>query len=235
MRAVGRGRRQFCGHRRADADCSAGSALAPNETHENGQRPHRSVAGNPETARFVSESRVEGLIRPACQVDGRGSPQDVLVLPASPPAGVLPVAAENAARRKPEARFEAVLRAYRAWALAQPHRYPLLFGPPSFESHAQRLVAAAQKATKIVADVLSGLPDHPVTGMNRALSSQLSAWSRSQALGINANVAYRDIITWIRVHGFVSLELAGAFGSAGIDSDHLFDAELANLMTSLLG
>jgi AcrR family transcriptional regulator len=148
----------------------------------------------------------------------------------------LQAVAQDSARRKPEARLEAVVRAYRDWALAQPHRYQLLFGPPlpTFDAHAQRLVDASQKATKVVADVLTELPDHPVKGMSRALSSQLSTWSRTRELGIDANVAYRDILIWSRVHGFVILELAGNFASMGIDSDRLFDTELANLMAILM-
>ena len=89
-------------------------------------------------------------------------------------------------------------------------------------------------ATKVVADVLTELPDHPAKGMSRALSSQLSTWSQTRELGIDANVAYRDILIWSRIHGFLALELAGNFASMGIDSDRLFDTELANLMASLV-
>lgn len=34
--------------------------------------------------------------------------------------------------------------------------------------------------------------------------------------------------TWSRLHGFVSLQIAGAFAS-GLDPDALFDLELVNL------
>ena len=40
----------------------------------------------------------------------------------------------------------AFARAYRAWAVAQPHRYRLLYGPPlpGYDAHAQPLVDAAR-------------------------------------------------------------------------------------------
>jgi AcrR family transcriptional regulator len=148
----------------------------------------------------------------------------------------LQVVAQASARRTPEARLEAVVRAYRAWALAQPHRYQLMFGPPlrSFDAHAPRFVDASQKAAKVFADVLTDLPVRPVTGISSVLSSQLLTWSQSAGLGIDAGVAFRDIVAWSRIHGFVVLELAGNFASMGIDSDRLFDTELADLLANLV-
>src|ERR1035437_183539 len=48
----------------------------------------------------------------------------------------------------PPPRLEALARAYRSWALAQPHRYRLLFGPPmpGYDAHAQRLVDGSPAA-----------------------------------------------------------------------------------------
>ncbi len=61
-------------------------------------------------------------------------------------ADALSAAAAQQAGRDPRARFEALARGYRSWALAQPHRYRLLFGPPlpGYDAHAQRLVDASQ-------------------------------------------------------------------------------------------
>ena len=41
----------------------------------------------------------------------------------------------------------ALARAYRTWAVAQPHRYRLLFAPPlpGYDAHAPRLVDAARR------------------------------------------------------------------------------------------
>ena len=38
-----------------------------------------------------------------------------------------------------------------------------------------------------------------------------------------------DVLTWSRLHGFVSLEIAGNYASMGIDPDQLFETELKHL------
>jgi AcrR family transcriptional regulator len=45
-----------------------------------------------------------------------------------------------------------VARRYRAWALEQPHRYRLLFGPPlpGYDAHAERLVTAARRSMDVL-------------------------------------------------------------------------------------
>jgi AcrR family transcriptional regulator len=60
-------------------------------------------------------------------------------------ADALSAAAGHAPNLDPRARLEAVARGYRSWAVAQPHRYRLLFGPPlpGYDAHVQRLVEAA--------------------------------------------------------------------------------------------
>ena len=45
-------------------------------------------------------------------------------------ADALGAAISHAPGQEPRARLEAMARGYRSWALAEPHRYRLLFGPP---------------------------------------------------------------------------------------------------------
>jgi AcrR family transcriptional regulator len=78
-------------------------------------------------------------------------------------ADALRAAATQAASQEPRARLEALARGYRSWALAQPHRYRLLFGPPlpGYDAHAQRLVDASQAAMNQLLRVLHELGDRP--------------------------------------------------------------------------
>jgi hypothetical protein len=39
----------------------------------------------------------------------------------------------------------------------------------------------------------------------------------------------RAVQTWSRLHGFVSLEIAGSYASMGSDPDALFELELSSL------
>src|SRR6266568_3121883 len=87
-------------------------------------------------------------------------------------------ALRHAPSTQPRARLEDIARAYRSWALAQPHRYRLLFGPPlpGYDAHAQRLVEAAQASMKVLLEILRELGDPAAIPPGQPLSSQLSAW-----------------------------------------------------------
>lgn len=85
-----------------------------------------------------------------------------------------------------------LVRAYRAWALAQPHRYRLLFSAPfpGYDAHQPELVAAAQRSMDLL---LRHEPD-----------------------------PQRAVTTWSRMHGHVSLEIEGNFASMGLDPEALY-------------
>jgi AcrR family transcriptional regulator len=78
---------------------------------------------------------------------------------------------------------------YRTWALAQPHRYRLLYAAPlpGYDAHQEELVAAARRSM----DVLQ-----PLAG---DLETAVTVWSR--------------------IHGHVSLEIEGNFASMGLDPE----------------
>ena len=146
-------------------------------------------------------------------------------------ADALRAATSNAASQEPRAQFEAMARGYRAWALAEPHRYRLLFGPPlpGYDAHAQRLVDASQAAMNLLLGVLREFGDHAATPPSQPLASQLTAWAHAHALDVDPAIALRAILIWSRMHGLVSLEIAGNFASMGIDPDLVFEAQLPAL------
>jgi Tetracyclin repressor-like, C-terminal domain len=123
------------------------------------------------------------------------------------------------------------VRAYRSWALGQPHRYRLLFGPPlpGYDAHAQRLVDASQAAMKLLVASLRELGAHPVTPPGPPLAAELSASAQAHSPGLDPAAALRAVLVWSRLHGFVTLEIAGNFASMGIDPDRLFEIQLATL------
>ena len=146
-------------------------------------------------------------------------------------AQALRVAAEQHEGTRPRARFEALARAYRSWALNQPHRYRLLFGPPlpGYDAHAQRLVDASQAAMNQLVGALCELDDRTAPTPPQPLASQLTAWTAAHDPCIGAATALRAVLVWSRLHGLVSLEIAGNFASMGIDPDQIFEAQLATL------
>ncbi len=149
-------------------------------------------------------------------------------------ADALSAAISHAPGQEPRARLEAMARGYRSWALAEPHRYRLLFGPPlpGYDAHAERLVAASVAAMNLLLGTLRELgnraPTLP-TPPSRPLASQLTAWAQALAVDVDPAIALRAILIWSRLHGLVSLEIAGNFASMGIDPDQVFEAQLPAL------
>ena len=125
-------------------------------------------------------------------------------------------AAGQAAGREPLARLEALARAYRSWAVAQPHRYRLLFGPPlpGYDAHTYRLVDAGQAAMNLLLDVLRelGQPAAPASSAAGvpAFGLGAAALPRDRPDGRPARCACLEPPAWpgepgnrreLRVHG----------------------------------
>jgi AcrR family transcriptional regulator len=91
------------------------------------------------------------------------------------------------------ARADDLPRAYRAWALGQPHRYRLLFSAPlpGYDAHQPELVDAARRSMALL---LRHEPD-----------------------------SQRAVTKWSRMHGHVSLEIEGNFASMGLDPEALYE------------
>ena len=69
------------------------------------------------------------------------------------------------------------------------------------------------------------LTEPPLAGS--PLAEQLTAWGRQHEPAADPATALRAMLAWSRLHGFVSLEIAGNFASMSIDPDPLFEIQLA--------
>jgi AcrR family transcriptional regulator len=145
-------------------------------------------------------------------------------------AAALQAAISQTPNRAPRRRFEALAHAYRAWALAQPHRYRLLFGPPlpGYDAHAERLISASKGSMDLLVETLTNDRNRS-RPPEAALAGQLSDWADNRGVQVDPAKALRAILTWSRLHGFVSLEIAGNYSSMGIDANQLFETELRAL------
>jgi AcrR family transcriptional regulator len=150
-------------------------------------------------------------------------------------AAALTAATNEVSSHDPRPKFEALARAYRSWALTQPHRYRLLFGPPlpGYDAHAQRLIDAAQKAMNLLLDILGPSAGHAGPPPPQPLASQLAAWAQPHQPGIDPAIALSAVVDWSRLHGIVSLEIAGNFASMGLDPGQLFEIQLAAMAATL--
>ncbi|MFC9424843.1 TetR/AcrR family transcriptional regulator [Streptomyces sp. NPDC056987] len=119
--------------------------------------------------------------------------------------------------------------ALRGWALADPQRYLLIYGTPVPGYH------APEDTTGISSEIMTTLldawpepsPDAPVSPFDTHLDSH-----REWAAGHPAPSAtlHRALSLWTRLHGTLSLELAGQFDGMGFDPALLFTAELTDLV-----
>jgi AcrR family transcriptional regulator len=138
-------------------------------------------------------------------------------------------AARAAHSREPAERVMAIAHAYRRWALAHPRRYSMLFsdrGPGSTDPPAGiTAINVGMLALLAALQEVSPADDSLAGG---TLGRQLAGWGRQAGAdpGAGPAVLRLGVLLWSRVHGLVSLELAGAFESMGIDGELLLTSEL---------
>ncbi|MFG2882636.1 TetR/AcrR family transcriptional regulator [Streptomyces sp. NPDC048297] len=130
-------------------------------------------------------------------------------------------------------------QALRRWALADPQRYFLVYGTPVPGYRApDDITAIAQEIMAALLDVCmvgdSGTPDAPGTpdspGAPDAFEAHLAdhrRWAGDHPAPLR--VLRRALSFWTRLHGVLSLELAGHFTGMGFEPDLQFTAELESL------
>ncbi|GGV27699.1 TetR family transcriptional regulator [Streptomyces filipinensis] len=122
----------------------------------------------------------------------------------------------------------ALAHALRGWALEDPQRYFLVYGTPVPGYHApDDITAIASEIMATLLDACAALPsDGPATPFDTHLEGH-----RDWADGHPAPPAAlrRALAFWTRLHGALSLELAGHFTGMGFDPAQLFAAELDDL------
>lgn len=149
-------------------------------------------------------------------------------------ADALTAASAPAPGRSPAARFRALATAYRDWALAQPHRYRLLFGDPVGSGGvigSERIIPASSRAMAAILSTLLEL-DPPVDGLiHPELDRQLAEWAAHRpGPDVPGPIARHGLLVWTRLHGILSLELEGHFTQMGFDPALLYTTEVESLL-----
>jgi AcrR family transcriptional regulator len=121
--------------------------------------------------------------------------------------------------------------ALRTWALADPQRYFLVYGTPVPGYHApDDVTAIASEIMDALLDAARSAGAAEGTPDDARLEAHL-AEHRQWAAGHPADAAAlrRALRFWTRLHGILSLELAGHFTGMGFDPARLYDSELRHL------
>lgn len=116
----------------------------------------------------------------------------------------------------------------RAWALDDPQRYFLVFGTPVPGYHAPEDVTGI--AREIMTALLDGARGVGGPAGDGGLDEHLAGHRQWAGDHPADPAALRRALTfWTRLHGVLSLELAGHFTGMGFDSSLLYGAELSTL------
>ncbi|MFD7911032.1 TetR/AcrR family transcriptional regulator [Streptomyces sp. NPDC059752] len=123
----------------------------------------------------------------------------------------------------------------RTWALADPHRYFLVYGTPVPGYHAPPDVTViASELMSVLLDacaaaVPTATPDAEPHDVEDHLAAH-RAWAGSHP-DAPPSALHLALTFWSRLHGVLSLELAGHFTGMGLDPALLFAAEVDRLVT----
>ena len=137
-------------------------------------------------------------------------------------------------------RWVAVCRAVRAWALAHPHEYALLYGSPvpGYAAPPDTVPAAARVGLvlgRVLGDAArAGCLPEAAGVVSGALSPDLAAALGGDAPGLDDGVRARALLAWSSLYGAISFELFGHFVGSVTDGDAFFDAAMGE-MAALLG
>jgi len=141
----------------------------------------------------------------------------------------------------PRARWLAVCRSVRAWALAHPHEYALLYGSPvPGYSAPQDTVPAATRVGVVLGRILGdaarsgALPEGTGERDASLISEEATAVLGGHHPAIDETVRVRALLAWSSVFGTLSFELFGHFVGAVEDGDRYFDRAMTDL-AALLG
>ncbi|WP_169944308.1 TetR/AcrR family transcriptional regulator [Microbispora sp. H11081] len=133
-------------------------------------------------------------------------------------------------------RWLAVCRAVRAWALAHPHEYALLYGSPVPGYAApQDTIAPATRDTAVFGRIVSDahragrLTPPPGCPPPPAVLSQDAEVVRSLMPDVPDDGVTRAIVAWTGLFGMVSFELFGQFNNTITHRAELFDHNMTSL------
>lgn len=135
----------------------------------------------------------------------------------------------HAASKESGADVAALAHALRGWALDDPQRYFLIYGTPVPGYHAPDDITAI--ASENMATLLDAWTARPSADPATPFAEHLGGLGRQWADDHPAPPAalHGALTFWTRLHGVLSLELAGHFNGMGFDPAQLFVAELDSL------
>jgi AcrR family transcriptional regulator len=142
-------------------------------------------------------------------------------------------AEQSASRAGVAARWLAIARAIRLWAVAHPHEYALIYGSPvpGYRAPVDTVPASARVSfvfLRLLADgVASGEIEvgEPMP-IPRAIHADFTALRDQSAVEVSDQILARGFMVWTELFGMISFELFGHLHNVIHDYDTFFEAQM---------
>jgi AcrR family transcriptional regulator len=138
-------------------------------------------------------------------------------------------------------RLKVTGRAYRQWAATYPERYQLIFGTPipGYVAPFEQTFPSAARAFGVIVSVVEAIR---AAGRLKADSFPQVTPGHEEAFGMWKNYAGEAdvlslsvaVLIWSRVHGLVSLEIAGNIPPFGASGDALYEYEINSIVQTFI-
>jgi AcrR family transcriptional regulator len=135
-------------------------------------------------------------------------------------------------RRGAAARWLAVTQAIRAWALAHPHEYALIYGSPvpGYAAPQDTIDPASRVALALLQIVVDGVAageiDDDELSMPRVVRTDFVELRAVAAPGVPDAVLSRALLAWSALFGSISLEMFGHLHNVIHDYDAYFTIQM---------
>lgn len=127
---------------------------------------------------------------------------------------------------EPRARWVAIWDATRAWALAHPHEYALIYGSPipGYQAPQDTVTSAARVAVALLRVVEASKPRPAFEGPapSEELVGQVTSVARQLGSDLDAGVLARFLVAWTQLFGAISFELFGQYVGSADPADSFF-------------
>jgi AcrR family transcriptional regulator len=136
-------------------------------------------------------------------------------------------------RRNAGARWIAASEAIRAWALAHPHEYALIYGSPvpGYAAPSDTIDPAARVAFALLQIVVDGvaageISEGEASTVPRVVHNDFAVLRDIAAPGVSDAVLSRTLLAWSKLFGSISLEMFGHLHNVIHDYDAYFTFQM---------
>ena len=147
------------------------------------------------------------------------------------------------ARTAYRSRFLAIGRAVRAWAVAEPATYALLFGSPvpGYAAPAEQTTGPGTRVVRslvalwVEAHHAGAVPEHDDAALPQKLARDVARVRREVGADVPDALVVRGMLAWAAMFGCVSFELFGQYGPDTLSAPHQLYERQMELLADQLG